>query len=81
MCLKSREEEEALKASGHGRETVGWLAIETGSGNWDGFDYTVGSTANEIDESWDTVLFGQTFDEVLNFLASLSSFAGGILRG
>ena len=72
----SLEEEEALKSSGHATETVGWLAIETGSGSWSGFDYTVGSTAEEIDDSWDTVSFGQTFATTPNILASLSSYVG-----
>ena len=72
----SLESEEANKSSGHATETVGWLAMETGSGSWSGFDYTVGSTAEEIDDSWDTVSFGQTFATTPNLLASLSSYVG-----
>ena len=70
------EEEEALKTTGHATETVGWLAMETGSGSWSGFDYEVGSTAEAIDDSWDTISFGQTFDTAPNLLASLSSYVG-----
>ena len=72
----SLESEEALKSSGHATETVGWLAMETGSGSWSGFDYTTGSTAEVIDHTWDTVSFGQTFSATPNILASLSSYVG-----
>ena len=72
----SLESEEANKASGHATETVGWLAMETGSGSWSGFDYTTGSTAEVIDHTWDTVSFGQTFESTPNILASLSSYVG-----
>ena len=72
----SLEEEEALLSSGHATETVGWLAMETGSGSWSGFDYTMGSTTEVIDDTWDTVSFGQTFATTPNLLASLSSYVG-----
>ena len=73
----SLEEEEALKSSGHVTETVGWLAIEPSSGSWDGLDYEAVSTEPNINHSWDTISFGQTFDEMPNLLSSLSSFNGG----
>lgn len=75
------EEEEALKFSGHATETVGWLAIETGSGDWDGLDYQAGTTGSKIDHTWDMVSFGETFEEAPNLLASLSSFNGGDSSG
>ena len=50
--------------------------METGSGSWSGFDYEVGSTAEVVDDSWDTINFGQTFDRTPNLLASLSSYVG-----
>ena len=75
------EEEEALKLSGHAMETVGWLAIESGSGNWDGLSYQAGSTGNNIDHSWDTVNFGQSFNSSPNLFASLASFNGGDAAG
>ena len=72
----SLEEEEALNTSGHATETVGWLAMEQGSGTWSGFDYTVGSTANVIDHTWDTISFERTFATTPNILASISSYIG-----
>ena len=77
----SMEEEEARLSSGHDTETVGWLAMETGEGSWSGFDYTMGSTAEVIDHSWDTVSFGQSFETTPNLLASISSYKGGDSSG
>ena len=75
------EEEEALKSSGHGTETIGWLAIESSSGSWSGLDYQAGSTGTEIDHTIDTINFGQSFDETPKLMASLSSFNGGDSAG
>ena len=75
------EEEEALKYSGHNSETVGWLAIESGGGSWSGLDYQAGSMGAKIDHNFDTISFGQTFDETPNLLASISSFNGGDSAG
>ncbi|MEM8722593.1 MAG: CAP domain-containing protein [Cyanobacteria bacterium P01_G01_bin.39] len=71
------EEEELLKNSGHAKETVGWLAIETGSGNWNGFDYQAGHTGTRIDHTWDTINFKQSFEEAPSLFASVASFRGG----
>ncbi len=75
------EEEELLKYSGHGIETVGWLAIESGSGDWDGLEYEAGRTGQNIDHSWDTIDFQQSFSQTPNLLASLSSFRGSDSAG
>ena len=71
------EEEELLKSSGHSTETVGWLAIESGSGDWDGLEYKAGHTGNRIDHTWDTINLGTNFEQAPNFLASLASYQGG----
>lgn len=70
------EEEELLKYSGHATETVGWLAIESGSGDWDGLEYEAGRTGQNINHTWDTIDFEQGFSQTPNLLASLSSFRG-----
>ena len=70
------EEEEALRHSGHMTETLGWLAIESGSGSWNGLEYQAERTGVEIDHTWDTIDFEPTFDTVPNLLTSLSSFRG-----
>ena len=75
------EEEEALKHSGHKTETLGWLAIEPGSGSWNGLEYQAERTGVDIDHTWDTISFEPTFDTAPNLLASLSSFRGGDSAG
>ncbi|MEM7590757.1 MAG: CAP domain-containing protein [Cyanobacteria bacterium P01_A01_bin.83] len=70
------EEEELLKNSGHAKETVGWLAIETGSGNWNGFDYQAGHTGTRINHTWDTINFQQGFEQAPSLFASVASFRG-----
>ena len=75
------EEEELLKHSGHLTETVGWLAIESGSGNWDGFEYQAGNTGTIIDNTWDTINFEPGFEQAPNLFASLASFQGADSAG
>lgn len=75
------EEEEALKYSGHATETVGWLAMESGSGSWSDLEYQAGSTGRKIDHTWDKVDFDLDFDRSPNLLASLASFHGGDSAG
>lgn len=75
------EEEELLRPSGHLTETVGWLAIESGSGNWNGFDYQAGNTGTRIDHTRDTINFEPSFEQVPNLFASLASFRGGDSAG
>ncbi len=71
------EEEEALKSSGHARETVGWLAIESGEGSWGSLEYEAGHTGTNINHNWGEINFSQNFDEAPNLLASISSYNGG----
>ena len=73
------EEEEALKPTGHVTETLGWLAIESGSGSWDGLDYQSGHLA--ADHNWYTKDFSQSFEESPNLFASLASFYGSDSAG
>lgn len=75
------EEEEALKLSGHATESVGWLAIESGSGNWSGLEYQAGSTGRNINHTWDKVDFDRNFDRSPSLFASLASFHGGDSAG
>lgn len=75
------EAEEVLKSSTHERETVGWLAIESGSGSWDGLDYQVGQIGESIDHNWQTVDFAEDFAQAPNLFASISSFKGSDSAG
>ena len=75
------EEEELLKPSGHLTETVGWLAIESGSGSWNGLKYQASHTGTRIDHTWDTINFGTSFEQAPNLFASLASYRGGDSAG
>ncbi len=66
------EEEEALAHTGHGTETIGWLAIKSGAGTWGNLSYQAGHTGKEITHRWHDIDFGH-FDSTPNFLASLAS--------
>ena len=69
------EEEEALLASGHATETVGWMAISAGSGNWSDLSYQAGYTGNQVTDRWHTLdLDG--FNAAPQLLASVSSYDG-----
>ncbi len=70
------EEEEALLNTGHETETVGWLAIEPGSGDWNGLDYEAGHTGMNVDHTWSEIEFDQSFEREPGFFASISSYAG-----
>jgi hypothetical protein len=68
------EEEEALSKSNHGKETVGWLAIEEGMGSSDGLQFQAGISGNEMDHQWNEIEFEGDFDKVPHLLASLASY-------
>ena len=70
------EEEEANKNSGHTDETLGYLAIESGSGNWNGLNYSAGNTGDTVTDAWETVNFGAGFSQTPQILASLASYDG-----
>lgn len=70
------QEEEAFNNSGHKDETVGWLAISAGSGNWSQNKYRVGTTGNSVTDSWHTIDFGNSFSRSPVFLASIASYDG-----
>ena len=69
------EEEEALLASGHDTETVGWMAISAGSGNWSDLSYQAGYTGNQVTERWHTLNL-DGFSAAPQLLASVSSYDG-----
>ncbi|MCG8456068.1 MAG: hypothetical protein MI919_07285, partial [Holophagales bacterium] len=53
-------ERDEANASPHGTETVGWLAIETGSGFWDGHAYVASRAPNAVTDAWYPISFGAT---------------------
>ena len=74
------EEEEALKNSGHQQETLGWLAISSGSGEWDGLTYQAGNTGDVVTHDWHELNFGN-FASTPNLLASIATYDGSDASG
>ncbi len=70
------EKEEALNSLGHGTETVGWLAIESGQGTWGDVSYEAGHTGDEVTHRWHNINFNQEFTVSPHLLASLASHDG-----
>lgn len=69
--------QEAQGADGwHAREVVGWMAVETGSGDWDGFNFEVqtGISVDQADDGNDVAWPGSY--HVATF-AQLEDFRGG----
>ncbi|MEM6742412.1 MAG: hypothetical protein AAF676_01585, partial [Pseudomonadota bacterium] len=56
---------------------LGWLAIEQGTGEWDGMAYEAASTDERFDHAADRFEFTAEFDDAPLALAALSSFQGG----
>jgi serralysin len=70
------EEEEALRGSGHGSERVGWLALSSGSGDWNGHTYQAGTSAVRVTHEWQSLPFVASFRQSPQVLASIASFRG-----
>ncbi len=72
----SLEEEEALKPSGHNTETIGWLAIESGTGTGDEFQYQASHTKDEVTSRWHNLNLEENFSDTPYLFASLASYDG-----
>ncbi|MDJ0659040.1 MAG: S8 family serine peptidase [Crocosphaera sp.] len=70
------EKEEAYKSSGHGTETIAWLAISPGQGSWDGNDFIAGNTGDRVTHNWHTINFGNNFSNAPKFLGNITTFDG-----
>ncbi|MDJ0731296.1 MAG: peptidase S8, partial [Crocosphaera sp.] len=70
------EEEEAFKSSGHGSETIAWLAISPGQGTWDGNGFIAGNTGDKVTHNWHTIDFGNNFINAPKFLGNIATFDG-----
>jgi hypothetical protein len=69
-------EEEESKDSPHGSETIGWLAIEAGTGGWNGRGYEAATTADAVTHNWYQINFGQSFSQAPRFVAALATYGG-----
>ncbi|MGK7959950.1 M10 family metallopeptidase [Crocosphaera sp.] len=75
------EEEEAYLDTGHGRETIAWLAISPGQGNWDGNTFIAGNTGDHVTHNWHSLDFGNAFNHAPNFLGNIAGYDGGDSSG
>ena len=66
------QEEEAK--GGHFDETVGWFAVEPGTGTLDGKSFEAG-TESGVDEDWQTISFSQSYTDPI-FLADMQTTNG-----
>lgn len=57
------EEEEANKNSGHANETLGWFAIESGNGTWNGNNYQIGTTGDTVTHNWSSLDLDPNFSQ------------------
>ncbi|MEB3831894.1 cadherin domain-containing protein [Phormidium sp. CCY1219] len=69
------EEEEALQ-NGHATETVGWLALEPGQGNWNGHLFQAGATATSVNDSFSGITFDSDFATAPQFMAAMATYNG-----
>ncbi|MDP2621022.1 MAG: M10 family metallopeptidase C-terminal domain-containing protein [Hyphomicrobiales bacterium] len=74
--LVTMQEEEARNNSGHVIETIGWVAIERGSGTWNGIAYEAGATAKTVTNAFQSVSFGTAFSGAPIVVPGLSSLYG-----
>ncbi|MEM9923190.1 MAG: PPC domain-containing protein, partial [Cyanobacteria bacterium P01_D01_bin.50] len=79
--LVGMEEEEANATSGHANETIGYMAMSGGSGNWSGLNYIADYTGDIVTHAWETVNFGAGFTQAPQLLASLASYDGADAAG
>jgi hypothetical protein len=69
------QEEEARNDGGHVTETLGWIAVEPGSGSIDGLEWRAGSTSGVTDATA-SVDLGASMADDAHVIAALSSFNG-----
>ncbi|MGK7883530.1 MAG: peptidase, partial [Crocosphaera sp.] len=71
-----QDEFNRLNNTAHGTETVAWVAISPGQGNWDGNAFMAGNTGDNVTHDWQTINFGNVFNNAPKFLGNISSFNG-----
>ena len=75
------EEEEAYLNSGHETETIAWLAISPGQGNWDGNTFIARNTGDQVNHNWHTIDFGSNFSNAPKFLGNIATYDGSDSSG
>ncbi len=70
-----RVQEEEASDNAHGAETVGYVAISTGSGELGGAPFEVARTPDKVNDGWFALGFAQRYSQPL-FFADMQTFDG-----
>jgi hypothetical protein len=74
--LLALEQQESTKTPSP-EETIGYLAIEPGSGTWSGMRYEVNHTPNAVTSNWYPLSYTTGFESTPNLLTSLATYDSG----
>jgi len=74
--LMALEPEENTTAQGV-EETIGYWAIEPGTGTWSGMRYEAALTSNAVTDDWYAVSYASAFESAPSLITSLSSYDSG----
>ena len=69
-------EQEEIREEPHVQETIGYLAMEAGSGTWNRNLFEAHKTSFVITDVWNSHSFYETFENPPHFLSSLTSYNG-----
>ena len=68
------EEDEIQTTSHEAAETIGWMAIETGNGVWDGLEYQADKTPEAVPGYWYNGITFYNFSSLPRFVASIVTY-------
>jgi len=71
------QEQESTNSGSHAVETLGWVAIEPGSGSGDAFSWFAGRTSDTVTHENSQIDLSSEFDTDISVVASVSSYDGG----
>ncbi|MDJ0844651.1 hypothetical protein [Crocosphaera sp.] len=74
--VMEKDEIKARNGEGHSDETIGYLAIASGSGTSDGVTYQAASTSDSVTHDLFNINFGGEFTDIPHFLANISTYDG-----
>lgn len=60
----------------HVSERVGYLAIESGSGDWNGMNFEAGSVATVVTHQWQKIPFSNVYGTAPSLLTSMTTYSG-----
>lgn len=69
-------QEAEVATGGHGPETIGYVAMDRGTGSWDGHTFQAATTDALFDETATPLAFADVIDTTPNLLGQLASYYG-----